>query len=114
VGTSVSTLSSYSKDNVDTIVKEKVKTEGENSVKVVDKVENTNPNTGIGTVTGIANVFTTFNGLKNVFVLKGQNLNINDVMPNYITGPRTYIIENGDLIIDKNIVYADNIGFVVK
>jgi hypothetical protein len=35
-------------------------------------------------------------------------------MPSYITGPRTYIIENGDLIIDKNIEYADNIGFVVK
>jgi cysteine-rich repeat protein len=58
--------------------------------------------------------FVNFNWIENVFILKNKDFEINNTNNNFWTWPRTYIIENGKLIIKANIIYPDNIAFVVK
>lgn len=61
------------------------------------------------------NDFENFNWLDNVFILKNQDFEINSTNNNgFWSWPRTYIIENWNLIIKANIDYLDNIAFVVK
>jgi hypothetical protein len=111
IGTSVSWLSSYSKDKVDTSVKDKIQKEAEKYSKSTNKLISWN--TWVWTITSLVNVTKKYNGIKNVFILKWQNLSISTI-PNTISWPRTYIIEEGDLIINGNLDYKDNIAFVVK
>ena len=113
VGTSISTgnISSYTTEVNDASVVEEVEESGDVS-ESVEKVEET-PVT-ISTVTGLAShELTNYNGLANVYVLNGANLEI-DSIPSSFTGPRTYIVQNADLIITGNLNYSDNIAFVVK
>jgi cysteine-rich repeat protein len=58
--------------------------------------------------------FKNYNWIKNVYILKNKNFVVDSSIFNGITGSRTYIIENWNLKINKNIVYSDNIAFVVK
>ncbi|USN58062.1 MAG: hypothetical protein H6767_07060 [Candidatus Peribacteria bacterium] len=64
-------------------------------------------------VSSLANITENYNGIENVFILKGQSANISSI-PSSITGPRTYIIEDGDLVISGNLVYDGNIAFIIK
>nr|MDD3720246.1 hypothetical protein [Candidatus Gracilibacteria bacterium] len=53
-----------------------------------------------------------YNGLSNVYIVKGGNLTINSSINGF--GAKTYIVEGGNLYINQNINYGDNIAFVVK
>ncbi len=112
VGTSVSWLSSYSKDKVDTSVKDKIQAEATKySSGSINKVISWN--TWIWTISSLSSITKSYNGIKNVFLLKWQNLSISGI-PTTIKWARTYIIEDGDLIINGNLKYSENIAFVVK
>lgn len=54
-----------------------------------------------------------YNGIENVFIIKGQNLVI-DSIPASLKGARTYIVEDGNLMINGNLSYTDNIAFIVR
>jgi hypothetical protein len=55
---------------------------------------------------------TKYNGLSNVYIVKNGDLTINaNIIGDW---PRTYIIEWWNLNINQNINYGDNIAFVVK
>ena len=58
--------------------------------------------------------FVNFNWLENIFILKNKDFEIDNTNNNFWTWPRTYIIENGNLIINADINYIDNIAFVIK
>ena len=58
--------------------------------------------------------FESYNGIENVFILKEKNFRVLSDTFNSIAGARTYIIENGNLLIDDDIDYPSNIAFVVK
>lgn len=58
--------------------------------------------------------FESYNGIENVYIIKGKNFKPNAWFLSWITGPKTYIIENGNFHIDSDITYPDNIAFVVK
>ncbi|MCD5385183.1 hypothetical protein LRZ95_00780, partial [Candidatus Gracilibacteria bacterium] len=45
---------------------------------------------------------------------KNKNFVVNDDILSGLSGARTYIIENGDLVINKDINFSDNIAFVVR
>lgn len=112
VGTSASddTLSSYSEeldetndaDAVNVIVDDKEKIE----VKKVEDVLNTTATT----------TMTNYNGLANVFIVKGDyTLSSTDISKiSTLTEPRTYIIESGNLTIPSNISAGKNVAFVVR
>lgn len=57
-----------------------------------------------------------YNGLDNVFIYKGADFKVSSITDDLtkLTKPRTYIVENGSLIIDKNIAANKNIAFVVR
>lgn len=112
VGTSVAdNLSSYTKDNVDTSIKDKVEAEGQ---KFEDSVSDiTYVSTGNGNLTSLDQVSTNYNGIDNVFIVKGKNLHLTSSTSSNV-GSRTYIIEDGDLVIKEDLVFADNVAFVVK
>ena len=113
VWTSVSDLTSYSDNTTNTTIVDKVEnTWDDYNSNVWDAVDNTAPAT-TEIKTSLSD-FESYNWMKDVFVLKSKNFKINSDLFSSISGPRTYIIENGDLYINKDIVYNDNIAFVVK
>jgi hypothetical protein len=75
---------------------------------------------------GGANTFAQYNGLSNVFYTKNKNITIdNSWIPSEWTDgtntesidntiARTFIIENGNLYINKDIASSKNIAFIVK
>lgn len=58
--------------------------------------------------------FSNFNGLSNVFIVRGdKTLTASDL--SLTSGPRTYIVEDGNLTITSDIDAGDdNIAFVVR
>jgi uncharacterized repeat protein (TIGR01451 family) len=114
VGTSISTLSSYAKDTIDTATKTKVEWESGAIAKSTSAVTATNTTASIITSLGTLDAAAyKYNGMDNVYIVKGQNLSISSI-PSYLSGPRTYIVEDADLVINGDLTYADNIAFVVK
>lgn len=85
VGTSVSdNLSSYTKDNVDESIKDKVEGEGQGFEDGLSDISYVT--TGVGNVTSLTAVTTKYNGIDNVFILKGQNLHLSaPIIPASIT-----------------------------
>ena len=62
----------------------------------------------------LAQATTSYRGIDNVFIVKG-NLRIDDAsLLESLPKARTYVIEGGDLMINTNIVSDRNIAFVVK
>ncbi len=62
----------------------------------------------------LAQATTSYRGIDNVFIVKG-NLTIDDAsLLENISAPRTYVVEDGNLIINDNIASNQNIAFVVK
>jgi hypothetical protein len=57
------------------------------------------------------NEFRDYNWIKNAVVLENKNFEIWELFNSWAI---TYIVENGDLYIAQNIIYSDNIAFVVK
>ncbi len=59
--------------------------------------------------------FEKYNGLSNVFIKKG-NTNMSSINYSTITQPTTFIIDNGNLIIDTNVIPSHNynLAFVLK
>lgn len=115
VGTSVSDLSSYAKDTLDTATRTKVETSVDLS-KTTSAVTATHTTasliTSLWTLDDVSGTYK-YNGMDNVYIVKGQNLSISSI-PTYLIGPRTYIVEDADLVINGDLKYADNIAFVVK
>jgi hypothetical protein len=58
--------------------------------------------------------FSSYNWMNNVFVIKNSNFRVNSDLFSALNWPRTYIIENWNLYVNKDVVYNDNIAFVVK
>lgn len=58
--------------------------------------------------------FESYNGIENVFILKWKHFRVLDDTFDSLAGPRTYIVDAGDIFIDANINYPSNIAFVVK
>ncbi|MFA5917857.1 MAG: hypothetical protein WC850_06515 [Candidatus Gracilibacteria bacterium] len=108
-GVSTGSISSYSKKVSDTTSVTKISS-GQTS-----KIESNLTKVTTTQVTGNKNItdtLTKYNGLSNVFIVKG-NLTINSTsIPG--SSERTYIVEGGNLYINQNITYTDNIAFVVK
>ena len=63
--------------------------------------------------TTITTSFEKYNGLDNVWIIRNYNATLSNtfVLPSV---PTTYIIEGGNLTIDRNIETNTNIAFVVK
>ena len=105
-------ISSYSKDINDPY-----------SVSTIAS-EWTNQNTLLNTISEVTwtalwdvnslSYFENYNWIENVFVLKNKNFVINDDILSWLSWARTYIIENWDLVINKDISFSDNIAFVVR
>ena len=78
------------------------------------KVNTDSVNVALANVTSLESAeLKSYNGLQNVFILKGKNLVI-DSIPSGLRGATTYIVEGGDLVINGNLLYSENIAFVVK
>jgi hypothetical protein len=58
--------------------------------------------------------FKSYNGIANAFVIKNTNFTVNASTLSWLSGARTYIIENWDLVIEGDVTYADTIAFVVR
>ncbi len=54
-----------------------------------------------------------YNWMENIFILKWQNLELESI-PQLLKWARTYIIEDGNLVINWNLKYSENIAFVVR
>jgi hypothetical protein len=65
-------------------------------------------------VTTDINDFENYNGMSNVFILKNKNFKVLGDTFDSLAGERTYIIDEGTLIIEDDIVYPSNIAFVVR
>ena len=62
----------------------------------------------------LAQATTSYRGIDNVYIVKG-NLTIDDAsLLESISAPRTYVVEDGNLIINDDIASNQNIAFVVK
>ena len=125
VWTSVSDLTSYSDNTTDTTVVDEVENTWNNYDTSLNWViSNTSwvaTNPPIALVLSSSTwkpqnwIWENYNWMKNVYLIKGKNIKIsNSNLLSWLTWPRTYIIENGTLYINKDIVYNDNIAFVVK
>lgn len=105
-------ISSYSKDLTDTTSVNKI------SDKWVKFENDINVITNESWINSLIDVFSLptdkYNWLSNVFILKNKNLVVNTDLFSSLSWPKTYIIENWNLVIEKNINYHDNIAFVVK
>lgn len=107
VGTSVgeTKISSYTKE---------VSSSGAVQKSQSDKTKYTSTLTGALKTTGTTiATFEKYNGLDNVFIIRGSNAIISNsfILP---TTPTTYIIEWGNLTINRDIETSTNIAFVVK
>ncbi len=114
VGSSVGTsgVSSYSQ----TVTNSGAIGKTETDTKYTQTVANTI--TGSTASSTTVNKFSTtdkYNGLSNVYIIKGKNVRISDIssLPG-VTEATTYIVESGNLFIDINIISSKNIAFVVK
>ena len=58
--------------------------------------------------------FENYNWISNVFILRNTNFIVNNNIFSSISWARTYVIENWDLQINSDIIFPDNIAFVVK
>ncbi|NVP18180.1 hypothetical protein HUU51_05685, partial [Candidatus Gracilibacteria bacterium] len=111
-GVSSGNISSYSSDINDTSSVEKISQEGSKYNNAANTTTNiTLPS--IGTTSNLGD-FNNYNGINNAFILKNTSFIVSMNTFSGLNGPRTYIIENGDLIINSNINYSNNIAFVVK
>ena len=64
--------------------------------------------------TSTVNDFSDYHWISNISVLENKDFRLNSSTLNSLTWNRTYIVENGDIIIDSDISYPDNIAFVTK
>ena len=78
----------------------------------IDNVSNTEWTT-IGE-TSLLSDFKNYNWINNVFILTNKSFKVESGTFNSVSWARTYIIENGNLIINSNINFSDNIAFVIK
>ena len=62
------------------------------------------------------NEFKVYNWINWAYIARDKNIEIREDInkDNRLTWPRTYIIDGGDLYINSNITYSDNIAFVVR
>lgn len=67
----------------------------------------------IGTTSNIGD-FNSYNWISNAYILKNTSFVIWLNTFSWLSWPRTYIIENWDLLINSNINYSGNIAIVVK
>lgn len=58
--------------------------------------------------------FQSYNWIASAFVIKNTNFKVYENTFTWLSWPRTYVIENWNLIIEWDINYSDNIAFVVK
>jgi len=111
-GVSTWDISSYTSDVTNTA---SVNTVSEEWTKYNQAVNNNLSTTGISIwETSDLNDFKNYNWINNAFILKNTSFVVNSSTFTWLSGPRTYIIENGNLIINWDINYTWNIAFVVK
>jgi len=81
-----------------------------------NSVNNSIPNTALTSIWTSSNLsdFKNYNWISNAYVIKNTSFIVSSSTFTWLTWPRTYIIENWNLIINSNINYSDNIAFVVK
>ncbi|MCH2189141.1 hypothetical protein MK079_04920, partial [Candidatus Gracilibacteria bacterium] len=67
-------------------------------------------------VTTVSNVseFENYNDLENVYVVSGANFRVPSDLNSQVSGPVTFIVQNGNILIEQNIEYDDNIAFIVQ
>lgn len=113
VGVSTGNTSSFSDTVTDTAAVDTVSSQGDIYNQSIDKVSKTDVLTEA--LTGVSGLgeFENYNGLENVYILKGKNVTLTNI-PAALSGARTYIIEGGNLTIAGNLAYSDNIAFVVR
>ncbi len=104
-------VSSSVETNTDTTVIEDTEAKNDNYTQDVNDVTQ-NTTTSVANVSGY-DEFSNFNGLDNVYILKGKNITLAE-LPAWINTPTTYIVEGGNLTLTKDIVTNENIAFVVK
>ncbi|MDD2870560.1 MAG: hypothetical protein PHS49_01090 [Candidatus Gracilibacteria bacterium] len=112
VGVSGGDISSYSNDVTDSGSVDTISKLGDKYSQSIKQVSDTE-GTAIGD-TKLLSDFESYNGIENVSILKNKNFIVESGTFTNVKGSRTYIIENGNLKINANIVYPDNIAFVVK
>lgn len=105
-------LSSYSKDVVDEDSVDKVSKEWDIYSDSLDQVS-LEEWTALWS-TSLLSEFDNYHGHDNVFILKNKNFIVDSNVLSWLSWARTYIIENWDLEINYDIMYSDNIAFVVK
>lgn len=106
-------ISSYSVDVTDSESVEEISDEWEsyNENSIVDyDIEDTVTTTTTYNISEFEN----YNWIENAFILTDSNFVVNSSTLDWLSGSRTYVIENGDLIIEDDVDYSDNIAFVVK
>jgi len=113
VWTSISKLTSYSKNTTDSKVVNNTKKQGIKYSNSLTWVINDSSATTSDIVW--INNGESYNWMKNVFIFKNKNLKIDTSNAlNSFNWPVTFIVENWNLYINKNIIYDNNIAFVVK
>ena len=80
---------------------------------IIRNINNIWSSVSLTTTTNLSD-FNSYNWLENVFILKDMNFQISWDIFNTLNWARTYIIENGNLIIAGDFNYSENIAFVVK
>ena len=107
-------ISSYSK-NVDNNLgsMDKIALEWDYYNKSINRVTNSIWSIAWITISNIGD-YNNYHWLEKVFILKDKNFEIWWTTFNWLSGPRTYIVENGNLIISDDFDYLGNIAFVVK
>lgn len=86
----------------------------DNSADYEKKVEVETTDTSTNPIKINLSDFESYKWKTNAYVLKNANFEINSDLFTNVSWPRTYIIENWDLLINTNIDYDYNVAFVVK
>ena len=105
-------ISSYSKDVTDTTSVNSISQEWTKYNQAVNETSNIT-GLSVGSTSNLAD-FDNYNWISNAFIIRNTNFVVTTSTFAWLTWPRTYIIENWDLIINGDINYSSNIAFVVK
>jgi hypothetical protein len=103
---------SYSKEINDSSLVDTVASEWDVLNENISNVTNIS-GVAYGNTTSLSD-FDIYNWIDNVFILKNTNFIINSDLFSWLSWARTYIVENWNLEINSDIIFSDNIAFVVK
>lgn len=106
-------ISSYSSDVTDSSSVTSITKEWTDYNQSINSSINNASSTSVWTSSDLSD-FKNYNWIANAYVIKNTNFIVWPSTFAWLTWPRTYIIENANLIINSNINYSGNIAFVVK